>query len=178
MLVIAMMLRNDGSPIFFVQNRIGKGGRIFPCYKFCSMCEGAEELMPQYLAKNPRDAAYWAKYQKLPSDARMTPFGKRIRRFDMDELPQLFNVLKGDMSLVGPRPITPEQQKYYGDNLAYYDVMQPGITGPWQVSGRNALTFAQRVQLECDYVRHWSLWLDATILLKTIPAIIRNRDMC
>jgi lipopolysaccharide/colanic/teichoic acid biosynthesis glycosyltransferase len=155
--IVAFMVGYDGSPVFFVQKRIGKDGRIFHCYKFRSMWMDADRYLVQYLAYDKLAAAEWSIYQKVRYDARVTRIGRWLRRISVDELPQLFNVLIGDMSLVGPRPITPEQQKYYSDNLIYYDTVRPGITGPWQVSGRNRLTFAERIQLERDYICGWSL---------------------
>ncbi len=175
-IVIAIIIRSDGGPVFFIQKRIGHNGRIFSCYKFRSMCVGAEEMMEQYLANNSEAAREWNRNQKIRNDARITPFGKFIR-CGIDELPQLFNVLIGDMSLVGPRPITPEQQKYYGDNLIYYDAVRPGITGLWQVSGRNKLTFAERIAMECYYARNWNIGMDLLILFKTIPVVLNSRHV-
>ena len=173
-LVIAIMVRSDRGPVFFIQKRIGKNGRIFSCYKFRSMDVDAEETLAEYIAANPSAAATWEKFQKLEDDIGVTWVGRFMRPAGIDELPQLLNVLMGDMSLVGPRPITPKQQKYYGKNLVFYDAMRPGITGLWQVSGRNERTFAERIQLECRYVREWNLWLDMTILLRTIPVILKS----
>jgi undecaprenyl-phosphate galactose phosphotransferase len=173
-IAIALLVSTDGGPAFFAQRRIGKNGRIFFCYKFRSMWVHADRLLYQYLTENKEAAIEWKKYQKLKEDVRITRIGRWLRRVSADELPQFFNVLIGDMSIVGPRPITPEQQKEYGDDLAYYDLVRPGITGPWQVSGRNKLTFEQRVQMERDYVCNWSFKTDFIILLKTIPAVLRG----
>lgn len=173
-ILVAFLVGYDGSPVFFVQKRVGRNGRIFYCYKFRSMWMDADRYLVQYLAHDKMAAAEWSIYQKVRYDARVTRIGRWLRRISVDELPQLFNVLTGDMSLVGPRPITPEQQKYYNDNLIYYDTVRPGITGPWQVSGRNRLTFAERIQLERDYICNWSISKDIIILLKTIPAILRK----
>ncbi len=172
---IIMLIKRDGGPAFFVQHRVGRNGKMFPCYKFRSMRMNAETLLEHYLASNPEAAAEWKKYQKLKKDVRITKIGRFIRKTSIDELPQLLNVLKGDMSLVGPRPIMPEQREFYGDDFTYYESVRPGITGPWQVSGRNRLTFSERVHLECNYARNWSLWMDIVILLKTLPALL-NRD--
>lgn len=170
----AIGVKMDGGPVFFSQPRVGKHGKIFRCYKFRSMRVDAEEFLNQYLATHPQEAEEWKKYQKLKRDIRITSVGQIIRRTSVDELPQLLNVLKGDMSLVGPRPIMPGQEEYYGDDFVFYESVRPGITGPWQVSGRNRLTFSERVLLESCYARNWSLWMDIVILLKTIPAVLKQ----
>lgn len=173
-ILIAIMVSTDGGPAFYAQRRIGKGGRIFSCYKFRTMWVDADKVLSRYLSEDKEAALEWKKYQKLKHDVRITRIGKILRRTSADELPQFFNVLIGDMSVVGPRPILPEQQKYYGDDLAYYETIRPGITGPWQVSGRNALTFAERIRMECDYVCHWSVARDMGIILKTVPAMCKG----
>ena len=173
-ILVAAMVRLDGGPAFFRQPRVGRNGAMFDCYKFRSMRVNAEAYLVDYLAANPEAEAEWNKYQKLKNDVRITPFGQFIRRLSIDELPQLINVLKGDMSLVGPRPIMPEQAEFYGDDFIFYESVRPGITGPWQVSGRNQLTFHERVTLECCYARNWSLWMDVVILLKTIPVVLKR----
>lgn len=172
--VVALKVRKDGGPAFFSQPRIGRGGEVFQCYKFRSMRVDAEEFLEGYLAENPGARKEWEKFQKLKDDIRISKIGHFIRKTSIDELPQLFNVLKGDMSIVGPRPIISSQQEFYGDDFVYYERVRPGITGPWQVSGRNRLTFSERIQLECSYVRNWSLWMDIVILLKTIPAVLEK----
>jgi undecaprenyl-phosphate galactose phosphotransferase len=173
-LIIGFMVRRDGGPVFFRQQRIGKGGKKFWCYKFRSMRVDAEACLERHLKSDPHAAEEWRTFQKLKKDVRITPFGQIIRRASIDELPQLINVLKGDMSLVGPRPIMPGQESYYGKDFIYYESVRPGITGPWQVSGRNKLTFSERVALESTYARNWSLWMDIVILLKTFPAVLDN----
>jgi len=172
--VIALIARRDGGPAFFTQERIGMNGKRFSCYKFRSMRIDAEATLQHYLAGNPEAAREWQQFQKLKKDVRITPFGQFIRRTSLDELPQLINVLKGDMSLIGPRPIMPGQESYYADDFIYYESVRPGITGPWQVSGRNQLTFKERVMLEACYARNWSLWMDIVILLKTIPVLLKK----
>ena len=171
---VAFMVKKDGGPVFFKQPRVGRNGAVFFCYKFRSMRMDAEEFLKNYLANNPKEAEEWKRFQKLKNDVRITKFGHFIRKTSIDELPQLLNVLKGDMSLVGPRPIMIEQEEFYGDDFIYYKSVRPGITGPWQVSGRNRLAFAARVRLECSYARNWSLWLDIVILLKTLPALLKK----
>ena len=172
--VVALIVRLDGGPAFFRQQRVGRDGKVFSCYKFRSMRVDAEEFLKVYLEKNPDAAVEWRQFQKLKNDVRVTKFGDFIRRTSIDELPQLLNVLKGEMSLVGPRPIMPGQENYYADDFMYYEYVRPGITGPWQVSGRSSLTFKQRVDLESWYARNWSLWLDIVIILKTAPALLQK----
>lgn len=174
-LVMAFLVRRDGGPAFYSQPRVGRYGRHFSCLKFRSMRIDADAYLEKYLARNPDEADYWARYQKLEKDPRVTRVGAFIRKTSIDELPQLINVLKGDMSLVGPRPFMPGQESFYGEDYVSYTSVRPGITGPWQVSGRSQLTFERRVALEAWYTRNWTLWLDVVIILKTIPALL-NRD--
>ena len=172
--VIAMQVRRDGGPAMFSQPRVGLNGKHFRCYKFRSMRIDAEDVLQHYLAANPEAAREWALYQKLKNDIRITKFGHFIRKTSMDELPQLLNVLKGDMSLVGPRPIMPGQEEFYAEDFSYYESVRPGITGPWQVSGRSKLTFKERVALEAWYARNWNLWMDIVIILKTFPTLLKK----
>lgn len=174
LLFIAVMVKRDGGEIILNQfnQRVGQHGRHFTQYKFRSMVRDNDIILQKYLAANPAEAEQWATYQKLTNDPRITPFGRFIRKTSLDELPQLFNVFKGDMSLVGPRPILLSQKEFYGDDFSYYTAVRPGITGPWQVSGRNTLSFDERVQLEAWYARNWSLWMDIVILLKTPGAVV------
>jgi undecaprenyl-phosphate galactose phosphotransferase len=172
--ITAWIIRLDGGPAFFKQLRVGKNGELFECYKFRSMRVDAEAVLKQYLEKHPESAAEWREFQKLRNDVRVTKFGDFIRRTSIDELPQLINVLLGDMSLVGPRPMMSGQQQFYGDDFMYYESVRPGITGPWQVSGRNKLPFKERVALEGWYARNWSLWMDIVIILKTFPTLVKK----
>jgi Undecaprenyl-phosphate galactose phosphotransferase WbaP len=169
---IALMVKRDGGPAFYADRRVGQHGRVFNCHKFRSMLMNNEAILQKHLAANPAAAVEWAAYQKLKDDPRITALGRFIRKTSMDELPQLLNVITGDMSLVGPRPIMPGQESFYGGDFTFYTAVRPGITGPWQVSGRNKLTFEQRVRLECWYARNWSLWMDIVILLKTVPTVL------
>lgn len=174
-LLVAMAVKRDGGPVFFLHQRVGQFGRRFSCYKFRSMVHHAEEKLAAYLAAHPEAQAEWEAEQKLKNDPRVTRFGKFMRASSIDELPQLFNVLKGEMSLVGPRPIVQEEVvKYKGDIADYYRV-KPGITGLWQVSGRSDISYDQRVQLDSYYVRNWSLWRDISILLLTVPALLQRK---
>ncbi|MFO1242201.1 MAG: undecaprenyl-phosphate galactose phosphotransferase WbaP [Rickettsiales bacterium] len=175
-ILLTVLIRRDGGPAFFTQARTGRDGEQFRCFKFRSMRIDAEAFLVKYLAENPKAADEWQQFQKLKNDVRITRLGHFIRKTSIDELPQLINVVKGDMSLVGPRPIMPGQENYYEDDFVYYESVRPGITGPWQVSGRNALTFKERVALEVCYARNWSLWMDIVIILKTIPALLKKEN--
>ncbi len=171
---VALIIRRDGGPAFFTQPRVGQEGRIFQCYKFRSMRIDAEDALTRTLAEDPAAAEEWNKFQKLKNDVRITKFGEFMRKTSIDELPQLINVLKGDMSLVGPRPCMEGQEDFYAEDFSSYEAVRPGITGPWQVSGRNQLTFKERVSLEAWYARNWSLWLDIVIILKTFPTLLKR----
>lgn len=150
-------------------------GKRINIYKFRSMREDGERVMAEYLAGNASAQEEWAETQKLKEDPRITRVGKWVRKFSVDELPQLYNILKGDMSVVGPRPILVEQKKLYGEGLEVYTSVRPGLTGFWQVSGRNRTSFCQRAIYDVYYVRNWSVWLDTYILLRTIWVVL-SRD--
>ena len=172
-LTIAAWIKIDsGGKVIFHQMRVGRGGRQFKALKFRTMVPDAEEILREYLQKNPAARAEWETFQKLKSDPRVIPrIGAVLRRFSLDELPQLWNVLKGDMSLVGSRPCTPDQIDLYKELFTLYVRMRPGITGLWQISGRNHLPYADRVKLDYYYVQNWSLWLDYYILLRTVRTV-------
>jgi exopolysaccharide production protein ExoY len=163
---------SGGGPIHYQQTRLGKDGKPFHVYKFRSMVANAEQVLEEFLAQDPVARVEWDAFQKLNNDPRIIPIGKFIRRFSLDELPQFWNVLRGDMSLIGPRPCMERQRNLYGSAWAHYTAVRPGLTGLWQVSGRNNLTFAQRVALDTEYVTCWSLVLDLKILLKTFRAVM------
>lgn len=173
MLLVAILIKaEDGGPILFVHNRCGARGRMFGCMKFRSMRVDAAERL-EWLLANDKDALEdWRRYQKLKNDPRITPIGKFIRKTSLDELPQLINILLGQMSVIGPRPITSGEIYRYGDAYAYYSSVRPGISGLWQVSGRNNLTYPERVELDVRYVRTWSIWRDIEILFKTVPVVL------
>lgn len=177
--VIAVMLKieGQGGTVFYGGKRLGQNGRHFKCWKFRSMEPNSDHLLEELLARDP-DAKYqWETYHKLSDDPRITTkTAKFIRKASLDEIPQLWNVLKGDMSLVGPRPILPEEQVEYGNTIDAYLKAKPGITGLWQVSGRNAVTFQRRIYWDSWYVRNWSLWGDIVIILKTIPVVLTRSD--
>jgi undecaprenyl-phosphate galactose phosphotransferase len=174
MVVTAMLARRDGGPALYAHGRIGLHGRRFRCLKFRTMVSDADRVLQAHLAASPEAAEEWARDRKLRDDPRLTPLGRFLRKNSIDELPQLINVLKGEMSLVGPRPIVESEQAFYGDDLAFYIQVRPGITGLWQVSGRNNVCYARRVALDSWYVRNWSLWHDIAILCGTLPAVLRR----
>ena len=173
-LVIGMGVVASGRPIFYGHNRVGRNGRTFPCYKFRTMLPNSAQLLTELLARDPEANAEWQRDFKLKNDPRITPFGHFLRKSSLDELPQLWNVLKGDMSLVGPRPIVNAELVRYGDLLEYYLQARPGITGLWQVSGRNDVTYATRVYLDSWYVKNWSLFTDIVILCKTLGVLLKR----
>ncbi|MGJ3230894.1 MAG: exopolysaccharide biosynthesis polyprenyl glycosylphosphotransferase [Oceanicaulis sp.] len=172
LLPIAAMIRRDGGPALFRQPRVGRAGSVFQCLKFRTMSVDAETRLQALLAEDPEARAQWDAYQKLDDDPRITPVGAVLRRFSLDELPQLINVLKGEMSLIGPRPMLLEQRTLYGVSLDAYERMRPGLTGLWQVNGRNATTFEERARLDDWYARNWSLWRDGVILLRTVRELV------
>jgi exopolysaccharide production protein ExoY len=158
-------------PVLFRHRRVGFNGKRFDCLKFRTMAIDAPERLQRHLEADPAAAAEWIATRKLRNDSRVTTVGALLRRSSLDELPQLFNVLKGDMSIVGPRPITEEELSRYSDAIGAYYSCRPGITGLWQVSGRSTTTFNRRVVLDNFYASHWSLSLDAKIIMATIPAV-------
>lgn len=170
--VIAWLIRRDGGPALFVQARAGRGGEVFQCYKFRTMGVDAEERLCALLAADPEARAQWDAYQKLDPDPRITRVGAVLRRSSLDELPQLINVLKGEMSLIGPRPMLLSQRALYGASLDAYERMRPGLTGLWQVNGRNQTTFEERARLDDWYARNWSLWRDGVIVLRTVRELV------
>ncbi|MDZ4847960.1 MAG: undecaprenyl-phosphate galactose phosphotransferase WbaP [Pirellulaceae bacterium] len=171
MLAIAVRCTSRG-PIFYSQERIGRGGKAFRIWKFRSMVLDADQVLKSYLINNPKLQREWQRTQKLCVDPRITWIGKILRKTSLDELPQLWNVLSGTMSLVGPRPIIRSEMERYGDMFALYARATPGITGLWQVSGRNLTTYEERLRYDAFYVRNWSIWLDWYILLKTVRVVL------
>ncbi len=172
---LSILVRLDRGPALYRHRRIGAGGRTFDCIKFRTMVMDSEAVLRQVLAEDPVAAEEWAASQKLTNDPRVTRFGRFLRRSSLDELPQLLNVLRGEMSLVGPRPIVQAEVTRYADDIDYYYETKPGLTGLWQVSGRSDTSYASRVRLDVWYVRNWTLWHDIAILLKTIPAVFLQR---
>lgn len=171
--IIAFLIRLDSpGPIFYSQERIGQGGEHFKAWKFRTMVVNADQALKNYLETHPHLKEAWQKDQKLRNDPRVTRIGGFLRRTSLDELPQLWNILRGEMSLVGPRPIVDEEVPKYGDKFELYKKVIPGLTGLWQVSGRNNITYEERVGLDAYYVRNWSVWLDVYILLRTVWVVI------
>ena len=163
-------------PIIYRQLRIGQGGREFTCFKFRTMTECAAASIDQLLVDGSPLQEEWAAIYKLRCDPRVTPLGRFLRRYSVDELPQLFNVFRGDMSVIGPRPIVAEEIRRYGDHFADYCSVKPGITGLWQVSGRHALSYEERVRLDAQYANHKTLRLDLLILWRTLPIVLFGQN--
>lgn len=173
LLVIATLVSGaDGGPAFFRQARIGKGGKLFNCWKFRTMVCDAERAFTEFIEKNPAAAKEWQENRKLSVDPRITPVGLFLRKTSLDELPQLFNIMLGDMSFVGPRPIVVDEIPRYGEAFSHCFSVHPGLTGLWQVSGRSDCNYATRVALDSRYVSEWRLLLDVQILVRTIPAVL------
>eukprot|EP00611_Tribonema_gayanum_P029216 TRINITY_DN7740_c0_g1_i2.p1 TRINITY_DN7740_c0_g1~~TRINITY_DN7740_c0_g1_i2.p1 ORF type:complete len:253 (-),score=45.15 TRINITY_DN7740_c0_g1_i2:406-1164(-) len=159
-------------PVLFTQQRLGRGGREFPVYKFRTMVPNAAELLKDLLEKDPELRAEWETSFKLKNDPRVTPIGRFLRKTSLDELPQLWNILKGDMSLVGPRPIEPFEIEKYGRFAKHYYAQRPGLTGLWQVSGRSDSSYERRVVLDAYYSKHRSLGMNLKIILKTVRVVL------
>ncbi|PLP97451.1 sugar transferase [Cupriavidus pauculus] len=175
MLTVALLVMRDGGPCVFGHTRVGMGGRKFSCLKFRSMVRDADAVLKELLASDPVARAEWEKDFKLRNDVRVTALGRFIRKTSIDELPQLWNVVRGDMSLVGPRPVVEKELERYGESASYYLRVLPGITGLWQVSGRNDADYDKRVTLDVAYVRNWTFAGDIVILFKTIGVVIHGR---
>lgn len=172
-LSIAIIINSPG-PVFYIQERVGRRGNRFGCYKFRTMVPNAGAVLEEMLREKEHLASEWQKDFKLKNDPRITRVGSFLRKYSLDELPQLFNVLKGDMSLVGPRPVVTEEICRYGDFVEFYYSVRPGLSGLWQVSGRNDLDYETRVMLDTWYVRNWSLWLDIYILARTFRVVLKG----
>jgi exopolysaccharide production protein ExoY len=170
-----LLVLASGRPVLFRQRRIGFGGQEFTCLKFRTMAIDAERRLQDYLAKDCDAKQEWQKYRKLRNDPRVTVLGRMMRRSSLDELPQLLNVLRGDMSLVGPRPIVADEVAHYQEHFSLYASARPGLTGLWQVSGRNGTTYAQRVAYDVEYVRNWSLMRDTKIVVATLGHVIDGK---
>lgn len=173
MILCGLLVRfSSPGPVLFSQRRIGRRGQAFPCFKFRTMVVGAEAMLAPIIAECNRSESEWAAVQKLSDDPRITGIGHTLRRYSLDELPQLFNVLRGEMSIVGPRPIVKEEIPRYGAFFREYCSIKPGMTGLWQVSGRHSLPYDERVRIDAQYARSKSLWNDIVILWRTIPVVI------
>lgn len=168
---LILLVSLDGGPPFFRQLRLGYQGQIFTMWKFRSMVVDAETHLEMMLKNDETLREHWGVWRKFKSDPRTTVLGKWLRRSSLDELPQLWNVLVGDMSLVGPRPILPGEVELWGGDVIMYQSVRPGITGLWQVSGRSRLSYEERILLDLEYIRNRSWWLDTLIMLKTIRVV-------
>jgi exopolysaccharide production protein ExoY len=171
-LVLALLVRRDGGPAFYIQDRVGRNARIFRIWKLRTMVVDADARLAEHLAANPAAQAEWKETQKLKNDPRITGLGRILRKTSLDELPQLWNVLLGDMSLVGPRPMMPDQQSLY-PGQAYYR-LRPGITGFWQISDRNQTAFAGRAEYDANYAARLSFATDMMVLLRTVRIVLRG----
>ncbi|TXI17581.1 MAG: exopolysaccharide biosynthesis protein [Roseateles sp.] len=179
MLFISLMIwRVDGAPVLFGHYRVGRNGRLFRCLKFRSMRRDADQLLKKLLEENESARMEWQRDQKLANDPRITPIGRFIRKTSLDELPQLINVLRGEMRLVGPRPVTPPELTRYGEVRWHYVSVHPGITGLWQVSGRNQTTYEERVALDRRYVETAHPLTDLRILLRTLYVVVTGHGAC
>jgi exopolysaccharide production protein ExoY len=176
-ILTALLIKvTDRGPIFYRHIRLGHGRRSFACFKFRTMMANADEVLEQHLRSSPDAAAEWASSRKLKNDPRVTSVGAVLRKLSIDELPQLINVLRGEMSMVGPRPIVFDEVPLYGTDIDFYFSARPGLTGVWQVSGRSDAAYSRRVALDRRYVENWSLWTDLVVVIKTVPAVLTARN--
>lgn len=178
LLTAAAILAQDGGPVLFKHRRIGARGQPFDCLKFRSMRTDAQARLAELLARDPAARAEWETSQKLRHDPRVTPLGDFLRRSSLDELPQLINLLRGEMNLVGPRPIVEGEMVRYGARLRHYQAVKPGITGLWQVSGRSGVGYRRRVAMDTLYARRRTVGLDLWIIARTAPAVLLKRGSC
>lgn len=175
LLLALLVLLQSGRPVFYKDLRMGRGGRLFSCIKFRTMASDAEDALQKLLDEDSRVREEYLKYHKLRDDPRVTRIGRFLRKTSLDELPQIWNVLRGEMSLVGPRPYLPRESEDIGNRLPEIGRVYPGITGLWQVRGRNLSSFSERVQMDAYYVRNWSVWLDLIILFRTVLSVLLRR---
>lgn len=175
LLVAALVRISSKGPALYGHKRIGEGGRAFRVWKFRTMVEDADAKLREWLRANPELREEWEAQHKLRNDPRVTKIGGFLRKTSLDELPQIWNVLRGEMSLVGPRPIVRDEVQFYGEEFELYQKVRPGITGLWQVSGRSDTTYESRVAMDVHYVRNWSVWLDAYLLAKTFQAVLKKQ---
>ncbi len=173
---IAIKLSSPG-PVFFGHKRVGFNGKTFGCLKFRTMVPNAEQRLREFLESDPAASAEWASCRKLRFDPRITAIGAILRKTSLDELPQLFNVLAGDMSIVGPRPVPADELALYRENARDYLTCRPGITGLWQVSGRSSTTYSRRIAYDTFYSRNWSLALDTKIIVLTLPSLLNSDNV-
>lgn len=176
LLGVALLIKiSMGGPVLYGHKRIGLDGKVFRCWKFRTMVQDGDAVLEDHLARNPAERELWATQRKLMHDPRVTPLGAVLRKLSIDELPQLLNILLGEMSIVGPRPVVADELSMYGRCAQHYLRTRPGLTGLWQVSGRSNTSYQHRITLDRLYVTHWSVLLDAWIVLRTIPAVLASR---
>jgi exopolysaccharide production protein ExoY len=175
LMIMALVKFTDKGPAFYGHSRIGHGGRTFKCLKFRTMAVNGDELLRKYLRENPEAADEWRRTRKLKDDPRVTAVGRVLRKLSLDELPQLLNIIRGEMSVVGPRPVVDDELKVYDSFAVYYLQTRPGLTGLWQISGRNDVSYESRIAFDTHYVQNWSLVQDVAIILRTIPAVCLAR---
>lgn len=173
LLLLAFLIRRDDKgPSLFIQERRGRNGELFRCWKFRTMIMDADKKLDEVLAADKVLREQWEKKQKLENDPRVTKLGAFLRKSSLDELPQLYNIIRGEMSIVGPRPITPAEHVRYGDRISHYDAVRPGVVGLWQISGRSDTSYEERVNLDVAYSEQRSFYKDVEILFRAIPAVI------
>jgi exopolysaccharide production protein ExoY len=176
LLLLALLVKlSDGGPILYGHARVGRGGRTFRCLKFRTMAMNGDAVLAAHLSADPDALAEWMATRKLKNDPRITHVGAVLRKLSLDELPQLLNILYGDMSIVGPRPVVRDELDHYGKAAIFYLRSRPGLTGLWQVSGRNDVSYDTRVALDRSYVENWSFMQDVLIIAKTVPAVCMTR---
>lgn len=174
--MLALLVKfSDGGSVLYAHTRIGRGGRSFRCLKFRTMVKNGSDVLAAHLDENPAARAEWNATRKLQDDPRVTRVGAVLRKLSLDELPQIFNVLRGEMSFVGPRPVVQDELAMYGVAAECYLRARPGLTGLWQVSGRNDVSYEKRVDFDRYYVENWSFGFDLLIIVKTLPAVIMSR---
>lgn len=175
LMIMALVKFTDKGPAFYGHRRVGHNGRNFHCLKFRTMVMNGDEVLRQYLAANPEAADEWKSTRKLKNDPRVTAIGTVLRKLSLDELPQLINIIRGEMSVVGPRPVVDEELNYYESAARYYLSTRPGLTGLWQISGRNDVSYKARVDFDTQYVQNWSMMQDMFIIVRTVPAVCMSR---
>ncbi|MCR5723546.1 MAG: undecaprenyl-phosphate galactose phosphotransferase WbaP [Treponema sp.] len=174
--IVALLVKcTSKGPIFYGHKRIGKNGREFKCWKFRSMVIDADKQLEKILAENPEMRAEWEKDRKFTNDPRVTPIGKILRKTSIDELPQFFNILTGEMSFIGPRPVTTPELEKYGTQAEFILSVQPGLSGMWQISGRSDTGYEERITLDSYYIQNWSIWLDLWIIIKTVYVVVKGK---
>jgi exopolysaccharide production protein ExoY len=177
LIMLAMLVKfSDGGRVLYGHRRIGRNGQLFSCLKFRTMVENGDEVLARHFVENPQSRAEWITTRKLKNDPRVTRVGAVLRKLSLDELPQIINILRGEMSIVGPRPVVKDELEMYGSAADYYLKSRPGLTGLWQVSGRSEVPYDMRVAFDRQYVENWSFFFDLKIILKTVPAVLTSRD--